>query len=106
MPCQLTAAEKLADDFRRFHAKNPHVYRLFVRFSLQATGRRPYFSARTVLHRIRWETTIETDDPKGFKVANAWSAFYARMFERDHPDHQGFFRMCESAADDAVLPEA
>jgi hypothetical protein len=100
----MTNADKLFKDFRRFHAKNPHVYRLFVRFSLQATGRRPYFSARTVLHRIRWETTIETDDPKGFKVANAWSAFYARMFERDLPEHKGFFRMNDSVADAYVLP--
>ncbi len=91
----------LAETFAEWHEKNPHVYALFVRFALQAAERRPYFSARTVLHRIRWHTTVETvgDD---YKVSNNWSPFFARMFERDHPEHKGFFRMRDSAADGTI----
>lgn len=85
--------------FRRFHEDNPHVYRLFCRFALEAAARRRRFSARTVLHRLRWYTAIETDDPAGFKVNNNWSPFYARLFARDYPQHAGLFARRAAVAD-------
>ncbi len=86
--------------FNDFDAANPHVYTLFVKYAHQAAARRPRFSARTILHRIRWHTAIETDDPEGFKVNNNWSPFYARRFEREYPRHAGFFSMRGSVADE------
>ena len=85
--------------FERFHRLNPHVYGLFVRFANQAKSRRPRFSARTILHRIRWETMVETDDPAGFKINDHWSPFYVRMIEKDHPEFAGFFEKRGAAAD-------
>jgi hypothetical protein len=89
----------LRADFERFHAENPHVYRLFEQFAIQAAGRRPRFSARTILHRIRWYTSVETDDPTGLKINDHWSPFYARLFEAAHPHHAGFFEKRTAAAD-------
>lgn len=78
--------------FERFHVANPQVYQLFRRFTLEAVNAgRKRFSARTVLHRIRWYTAVETADPSGFKVNDHWSPFYARMFIEDHPHLEGLF---------------
>ena len=85
--------------FENFHEANPHVYELFCKFALQAAARRPRFSARTVLHRIRWATTIETDSDDGFKINNNWSPFYVRLFEIDHPELAGFFEKRTAIAD-------
>ena len=90
----------MVEEFKAFHRENPHIYELFKKFTLQSISRgREHFSARTVLHRIRWYTDVETVSPDGFKVNNNWSAFYARLFERDFPEHIGFFRNRESVAD-------
>lgn len=85
--------------FRVFHAENPHVFRLFERFALEAAARRKRFSSDAVLHRLRWFTQIETDDPAGFKINDHWSAFYARLFLEQHPELAGFFELRRSVAD-------
>lgn len=85
--------------WKKFHHENPKFYALFVRFSLQAVNAgRKRFSARTVIHRIRWYTTIDTQGD-AYKVNNNWSPFYARLFEHDFPEHDGFFEMRSSFAD-------
>ena len=93
-------ARSSQERFDRFHAENPHVYQLFKRFTFEAIkSGRERFSARTVIHRIRWYTTVETEDPQGFKINNNWSPFYARMFVRDHPGHDSFFEVRTAIAD-------
>ena len=87
------------EKFKEFHRANPHVYKLFCRFALEATIRRDRFSARTVVHRLRWYTNIETKDVDGIKVNDHWSPFYARMFEADYPVHKGFFEHRKAVAD-------
>jgi hypothetical protein len=92
--------------FAQFHQENPHVYQLFKRFAFEAIGaRRGRFSARTILHRIRWYTSVETNDPDGFKVNDHWSPYYGRMFVRDHPEHEGFFETRRAIADRPTLEE-
>ncbi len=89
-------------DFEAFHAENPDVYQLFERFTFEAIqAGRKRFSARTVLHRIRWYTSVETRDPQGFKINDHWSPFYARMFHERYPAYAGFFELRESVADEA-----
>lgn len=90
-------------DFEAFHAANPHVYQLFEKFTFEAIrAGRKRFSARTVLHRIRWYTSVETQDPQGFKINDHWSPFYARMFHGRYPAHDGFFAMRMADADEAI----
>lgn len=87
--------------FLKFHERNPQIYRLFCRFTNEALAAgRPRFSARTVIHRIRWYTMVETKDPAGFKINNNWSPFYARLFVEDFPEHRGIFEMRTAVADD------
>ena len=88
------------EGFNNFHHENPHVYKLFTRFAFDAIrAGRPRFSARTVIHRIRWYTSIETNDPEGFKINNNWSPYYARMFVGEFPHHSKFFASRKAIAD-------
>lgn len=80
----------LKDKFEVFHASNPHVYELFEKYALEATKYLKHYSADAVAHRIRWETMINTQGDD-FKLSNSWVAFYARMFMKKNPQHDGFF---------------
>lgn len=87
------------EEFELYHAQNPHVYQLFERFTFDAirSGRK-YFSARAIIERIRWQTQIE-DNNDQFKISDHPMPFYARLFERNHPEHKGFFRKKHCQAD-------
>ena len=76
-----------------WHLENPHVYRLFKRFTFQALMKRrhKHLGAWLVVNRIRWETSIETTG-EDFKISNDFIAYYARLFMAQHPEHKGLFR--------------
>lgn len=79
-------------DFERFHAENPRVYELFKRFTFQAIRRGfQHYSADGIGHQIRWHTGVITKGEE-WKVNNNYISAYARMFEREHTEYQGFFR--------------
>lgn len=89
----LVRESSLEARFGRFDASNPHVWALFVRFTLEVVraGHRHY-GAAAIFERIRWHMEIETSDPE-FKLNNDYRAYYARKFMRQHPEHEGFFRV-------------
>ena len=78
-------------DWWAWHRLNPHVWRLFEKYSFEAikSGRENY-SAWAVIQRIRWHTTIETQGAD-FKISNDYIAFYSRLFHVKHPQYDGFF---------------
>lgn len=96
----LFSTPKLVAAFRAFHEANPRVYELFRQFAEQIIerGHRRY-SADAVLHRIRWHTSIETQSDDGLKINDHYSAFYARLYMRDHPEHNTLFALRRSVAD-------
>ena len=75
---------------QQYHDNNPSVYQEFKAeaFRVLAAGREHY-SARTILHYLRHETAVRGDGP--FKINDHMSPFYARLFEREHPEYAGFF---------------
>lgn len=78
--------------FLRFHAANPQVYRLFKKYALQAArARHRHFGSKMIFERMRWYTMIETTDAD-YKLNNNYTAYYARMFMADYPEHREFFR--------------
>lgn len=81
--------------FWEYHQDNPHIYEMFKRFTFQiiATGAKN-FGAMAVIQRIRWETAT-TKEFEPLKINNNYTAGYARMFMRDHAEHDGFFRTRE-----------
>jgi len=87
------------DDFINYHKENPEIYEAFKTFSLQAiSSGRKYFSAEMVVNRIRWYTQVESKNDV-FKINNNYKAFYSRMFEKEFPQHKGFFRKRRALVD-------
>jgi hypothetical protein len=82
----------LEKSFHIFHRDNPGVYALFDKFTKQviAAGYK-HHSARDIMRRISWETTIVTTDDQ-YKINNNHSPYYARMWMNDNPEHADFFR--------------
>lgn len=55
------AMDRLKAEFWAWHRKNPHVYELFKKFTFQVMeAGHGHYSARAIVHRIRWHTDIET----------------------------------------------
>jgi hypothetical protein len=86
--------------FEAFHAESPQVYEYFCKFAFEAikSGFKSY-SAKGIVERIRWHVEVETQAVEEFKINNNYTAYYARKFIEDHPDHEGFFSMRKSAGD-------
>lgn len=84
--------DRIQADFERFHRDNPGVYRLFDRFTRRMIERGfEHGSTSLIAERIRWETAVETHG-EPFKINNNYRSRYARLWERQNPDHAGFFR--------------
>lgn len=90
---------KLLIDFERFHTAHPDVYKLFKLLTLEkiALGFKHY-SADAVLHVVRWHCDTSSNG-KAPKINNNYTAFYARLFHKDFPEHDGFFETRKSRAD-------
>lgn len=76
--------------FLSHHNAHPEIYELFTKWALQAARKRPRYSARSIFHRMRWESDIEEVDT-GFKLDAGWISHYARLFMKDHPEHSTLF---------------
>ena len=78
--------------FKDFHEANPHVYELIKRFTMEAIAAGfKHYGIQSIAERVRWHTAIETEG-EALKLNNNHTAYYARMFMDDYPDHEGFFR--------------
>ena len=64
--------------------------------TVAARGFRRY-SARAIMHRLRWHHHIEKGD-RAFKCNNNWTPELARWFLDVHPEHPGFFELRSSPA--------
>jgi hypothetical protein len=86
--------------FCAYHEANPHLYKKFEELTLQtiAKGFKNYGS-KGIVELIRWHTGISSNGDV-FKVSNQYTAFYARLFEKLHPEHKGFFRKKKSKFDE------
>jgi len=87
-----TTRDNLAEAFEAFHYQNPTVWNLFHRFAMEAIGAgHRHYSADAIMHRVRWETSIETSGHL-FKINNNHVAYYARRLMATSPMFKGFFR--------------
>lgn len=78
--------------FRRFHLANPQVFRWFTHFARQAKlrGGRKRFGARMIGERIRWYTSVETDEECPRLNDHYWP-YYSRLLMLVYPDEFGNF---------------
>lgn len=76
-----------------FDVRHPMVWLLFSEFTSELIERGfEHYSAKGVFERIRWETAQAQTKKSEFKLNNNYSAYYARKFMTQFPDHEGFFR--------------
>lgn len=76
--------------FEQYDRQNPLVWVFFKRFTFDVIrAGHTKFSADSILHRIRWETTVVTAGH--YKINNNFSADYARKFIREFPQYKTFF---------------
>lgn len=78
--------------WRIFHAKNPRIYQLVCQYADQAikAGHQRYGIAG-IWEVIRWEVTVRTVDSSDFKISNNHRAYYARLWNKEHPREPKFF---------------
>ena len=70
-----------------------HVADMFVELANQVRARGfTKYSARAILHRLRWHYQIERGDIH-FKVNNNYSARMARWYMKNIPGTLGFFEI-------------
>ena len=82
-------------DFFAWLSRNQKLYRLFCIKAKQMAAIRDHYSARAIIHAIRWETDLR-DSESTFKVNNNWTPYMARLFMDNNPEHIGFFRCRDS----------
>jgi len=106
---EITRRDQIVERFAAFHQANPQIWHLFKKFAIQAANSREHYSARTIIHRVRWHVDVETKDTDGLgiKINNDFSPYYARMFELAYPENTGLFerRKLKSAERSAYANE-
>jgi hypothetical protein len=78
--------------WKKFHRSNPQIYRYFVRFAEQALyNGRSRIGARMIGERIRWYTSVQTNDPI-YKINDHHWPYYARLLMLTDERFAGFFQ--------------
>jgi hypothetical protein len=74
-----------------FHLANPHVYSEIVKLAREAREvGMPRWSMAGIFEVLRWRSAIGTRGG-GWKLPNAYRAYYARLVMDRCPDLRGFF---------------
>lgn len=69
--------------FEEWLAANPEIWKEFCALADKMRAKRPQWSARAVLHVLRWHRALrDTTDPL-FKINNNWSAAMARKYNAE-----------------------
>lgn len=77
----------------------PDVCRHFESIALDLVRRGfKHYSADAILHRIRWEETVERGN-RAFKINNDDAAPLARWLMNRNPEARGFFNLRKAKAD-------
>lgn len=85
--------KSIKDSWWAFHKKNPKVFELFCDYveELIKSGVTKC-SSKLIINRIRWEILIKTKDKNSvYKINDAYTAYYARLFIHYNPKHKDFF---------------
>lgn len=82
----------LTERFNTFDRDNPHIYRLFCKYTWDAINAgRQKLSHWMVINRIRWDADVLTETEESYKISNDFIALYARKFMEDNPKYTGIF---------------
>lgn len=83
----------------QYHKENPRIYEVFENLTFQTIAKGfSHYGVSGIFELIRWHTGVSAND-KEFKINNNYKPYYARLFEKNHPRHKGFFRKRNSSVD-------
>jgi len=86
--------------FLAFHAANPHVYDVLVKYTRQAKASGlSKVGLSTLIGRARWYLQVETTQPDGFRINDHTGPYYARLIMTREDDLDGMFDLHDSLAD-------
>ena len=92
----LGVAYNMRENFIKWypHPQNMEVINEFERHTryVKELKKRDYFSARAILHHIRWQTLIE-DTVEDYKISNDVCSSIVRVVVHLFPEFEGMFRM-------------
>lgn len=89
----------IKDAFEEFHKKNPIVYTLFKEQCFRAIRmHRDKVSSKQIIGYLRWEASFQTDSKDDFKINDAYTSHYARLFAKEHPEYEDLFNFRELRA--------
>ena len=87
------SAEQLEKEFEDFHTANPHIWETIELYANKAISNGvKRWSMRSILEVIRWDSAISTSS-RGYKVNDHLSPYYARHWNKVHPEYEGFFAL-------------
>lgn len=73
--------------FREYHKEHPWVYHVFKKYVKEAMDNGfAKYSSKLIFEHIRWHH-------KFAGMHNAYHAYYARLWTKEHPEHTGFFEL-------------
>tara|TARA_R110000737_G_C14524521_1_gene476009 strand:+ start:101 stop:406 length:306 start_codon:yes stop_codon:yes gene_type:complete len=83
----------IKDSFDQFHITNPQVYSIFEAKAFAAIKMgKTKMSSKLILNVIRWEAFIQTTDVNStYKINDAYTSHYARLFAEENPAHADVF---------------
>lgn len=83
----------IREAFLAFHKENPNLFKEFEKQAFRAINAgRKKISSKAIINYIRWNHFIETTDTM-FRVNDAFTALYARLFISLHPEHEDKFEL-------------
>lgn len=90
--------------FKKWLPENMHIYAAFVRYAkqLKSAANRPYYSARAIWERLRWDTILE-DRPDGtYKMSDLNMPFVAWLAMAAEPELRGMFKKRKANHDEEI----
>lgn len=100
-----STGKSIEQSFAEFHKLNPDVYALFQQYAfyLLRTKGKKKISSKLIINRIRWEKYLETNTDDPYRINDAYTAHYARLFAHDHPEFKDCFEFRQLRAVEPVI---
>ena len=84
--------ESIKEGFEKFHALNPEVYNAFETQALAAVRmKKTKVSSKQILGFIRWNMFLAVDQNETFRINDAYTSYYSRLFADKNPNHADIF---------------
>lgn len=82
----------IKESFELFNANNPEVYVAFEAQALAAVRmKKTKVSSKQILGFIRWNMFLAVDQNETFKINDAYTSHYSRLFAENNPSYADIF---------------